>query len=59
MELEQQQMADGGGDMLTPDMVLAAAGPPQEALGACDGHTNGSFEEGTGTRIQKLRPKYA
>eukprot|EP01050_Picozoa_sp_SAG11_P047144 SAG11_NODE_24522_length_372_cov_0.750916_1_plen_25_part_10 len=25
-------MEDGGGDMLTPDMVLAAAGPPQEAL---------------------------
>ena len=38
-------MADGGGDMLTPDMALAAAGPPQEALGACDGHTNGSFED--------------
>ena len=34
-------MEDGGGDALTPQMVLAAARPPLEALGARDGRATG------------------
>jgi hypothetical protein len=34
-------MEDGGGDGLTPQMVLAAARPPLEALGARDGRATG------------------
>ena len=48
MELEQQQMEDGGGDALTPQMVLAAARPPLEALGARDGRATVGKKEDMG-----------
>ena len=37
-------MGDGGGDALTPQMVLAAARPPLEALGARSGRATGDFD---------------
>ena len=36
-------MGDGGGDALTPQMALAAARPPLEALGARSGRATGDF----------------
>ena len=37
-------MEDGGSSALTPEMVLAAARPPLEALGARSGRASGSNE---------------
>ena len=36
-------MNDGGSGVLTPEMVLAAARPPLEALGARSGRATGDF----------------